>query len=50
MWVAKQMGHSDWTLVARVYSGWMPDTYEISGSKAELKWAPEPDYRGTDYV
>jgi hypothetical protein len=24
MWVAKQMGHADWTMIARVYGRWMP--------------------------
>ncbi|MCF7537562.1 tyrosine-type recombinase/integrase [Pseudomonas petrae] len=24
MWVAQQMGHSDWTMIARVYGRWMP--------------------------
>lgn len=35
MWVAKQMGHADWTMIARVYGRWMPDADLMSGSKAE---------------
>lgn len=39
MWVAKQMGHSDWTMIARVYGRWMPTTDDAAGSKAELAFA-----------
>ncbi|NBF13050.1 Arm DNA-binding domain-containing protein [Pseudomonas sp. Fl4BN1] len=39
MWVAKQMGHSDWTMIARVYGRWMPSEDIIAGGKAELMWA-----------
>lgn len=35
MWVAKQMGHTDWTMIARVYGKWMPDADTLAGSKAE---------------
>lgn len=35
MWVAKQMGHNDWTMIARVYGRWMPSSSEAAGSKAE---------------
>ena len=35
MWVAKQMGHADWTMIARVYGRWMPDADQSAGSKAE---------------
>lgn len=34
MWVAKQMGHSDWTMVARVYAKWIPDANPTAGDKA----------------
>lgn len=34
MWVAKQMGHADWTMIARVYGRWMPSTDTAAGSKA----------------
>lgn len=36
MWVAKQMGHTDWTMIARVYGRWMPSADMDSGHKAEL--------------
>ena len=35
MWVAKQMGHTDWTMIARVYGRWMPDADLGAGCKAE---------------
>lgn len=35
MWVAKQMGHRDWTMIARVYGRWMPAMGNNAGSKAE---------------
>ncbi len=38
MWVAQQMGHSDWTMIARVYGRWMPTADEHAGSKAEDLW------------
>ncbi len=28
MWVAKQMGHADWTMIARRYGRWMPSADE----------------------
>lgn len=34
MWVAKQMGHKDWTMIARVYGRWIPNDSDTSGSKA----------------
>jgi integrase len=34
MWVAKQMGHADWTMIARVYGRWMPSADPTAGSKA----------------
>ncbi|OBY57757.1 Arm DNA-binding domain-containing protein [Pseudomonas sp. AU12215] len=39
MWVAQQMGHSDWTMIARVYGRWMPTADETAGSKAEERFA-----------
>lgn len=38
MWVAKQMGHSDWTMIARVYGRWMPSADTDAGGKAESLW------------
>lgn len=34
MWVAKQMGHSDWTMIARVYGKWIPDANPTAGNLA----------------
>lgn len=39
MWVAKQMGHTDWTMIARVYGRWMPSGDEEAGFKAERAFA-----------
>lgn len=36
MWVAKQMGHADWTMIVRVYGRWMPDADTLAGSRAEI--------------
>lgn len=41
MWVAKQMGHSDWTMIARVYGRWMPQADENAGGKAEAAFADQ---------
>lgn len=35
MWVAQQMGHKDWTMIARRYGRWMPDADKQAGSRAE---------------
>lgn len=35
MWVAAQMGHSDWGMIRRVYGRWMPDAAPDAGSQAE---------------
>ncbi|AVF54170.1 DUF3596 domain-containing protein [Pseudomonas fulva] len=42
MWVAKQMGHSDWTMIARVYGRWMPSADNDAGGKAEQMWLEKP--------
>lgn len=39
MWVAKQMGHADWTMIARIYGRWMPAADAEAGSRAETKFA-----------
>lgn len=36
MWVAAQMGHSDWGMIRRIYGKWMPDAAPDAGNKAEL--------------
>lgn len=38
MWVAKQMGHSSWVMIARVYGRWIPNDGDTSGSKAVEKF------------
>lgn len=35
MWVAQQMGHSDWGMIRRIYGRWMPDAAPDAGRKAE---------------
>lgn len=34
MWVAKQMGHTSWMMIARVYGRYIPNDGDTSGSKA----------------
>lgn len=43
MWVAKQMGHSDWTIIARVYGRWMSTANGNAGSKAEAIFSDKMD-------
>jgi len=38
MWVAQQMGHKDWTMIARVYGRWMPHADNNAGGKAVTMW------------
>lgn len=38
MWVAAQMGHADWTMIARVYGRWMPEADPDAGVKAQAKF------------
>ncbi|MET4572453.1 integrase [Stenotrophomonas rhizophila] len=40
MWVARQMGHRDWTITAKKYGRWIPSMVPDAGSKAEAVWAP----------
>jgi integrase len=35
MWVAGQMGHADWSMIARTYGKWMPEAMPDAGQKAE---------------
>lgn len=35
MWVARQMGHRDWSMIIRRYGRWMPDADGQAGSRAE---------------
>jgi integrase len=41
MWIAKQMGHTDWTMIARVYGRWMPSSQNDAGAKAEALFSIE---------
>lgn len=34
MWVTKQMAHSDWAMIAKVFGRWMPSDVDAAGSKA----------------
>ena len=34
MWVAQQMGHKDWTMIAKVYGKWIKDAMPDAGNKA----------------
>ncbi|MCU7837939.1 MAG: site-specific integrase [Candidatus Thiodiazotropha sp. (ex Troendleina suluensis)] len=38
MWVAQQMGHTDWTFTARTYSRWVSIDAPEAGSLAVEKW------------
>ncbi|WP_236233245.1 site-specific integrase [Pseudomonas tohonis] len=46
MWVAEQMGHSDWTMIARVYGRWMPTSDPGAGSKAVSVFSAEKKLDG----
>lgn len=37
-WVARQMGHTDWTFTVRVYYRWIPNDDKHSGEKVSKKW------------
>lgn len=43
MWVSQQMGHADWTMIARRYGKWMPDANPDSGGKAISLYANTTD-------
>ena len=38
MWVAQQMGHTDWTFTARTYSRWVSIDAPEAGNLAAQKW------------
>jgi len=40
MWVAKQMGHSDWTMIAKIYGKWMLGAAADASAKTEATFAP----------
>ena len=39
MWVAKQMGHTDWSLTAKRYSRWITSDMPDAGQKAVRLWS-----------
>ena len=39
MWVAKQMGHRDWTITAKKYARWIPSIVPDAGDKVAAVWA-----------
>jgi integrase len=43
MWVAQQMGHSDWSMIIRRYGRWMPDADSSAGSRAEEIYGKKKD-------
>ena len=46
MWVAQQMGHSDWGMIRRVYGRWMPDENIQSGGLAvDRFWSGKTDHK-----
>jgi integrase len=47
MWVAQQMGHADWTMIARVYGRWMPDADPNAGTRAENMFVQNAQQRAT---
>ena len=47
MWVAKQMGHRDWTMIAKIYAKWMPEADENAGQKAESIFGTGYAYNST---
>lgn len=41
IWIAKQLGHKDWTMISRVYGRWISDAQPQAGNKAvELFGSP----------
>jgi len=43
VWLAQQMGHSDFTMIARTYGRWIPDAVPDAGGKAEALFGSKPD-------
>lgn len=40
MWVARQMGHQDWTITAKKYGRWIPSMVPDASAKATAVWNP----------
>lgn len=47
MWETKQMGHKDWTMIAKIYGKWMPaaDT-DAGGARLRAYSRPSKSRRG----
>ena len=43
VWLAQQMGHSDFTMIARTYGRWIPDAVPDAGGKAEALFGSKAD-------
>lgn len=43
MWVAQQMGHSDWGMIRRIYGRFMPDAAPDAGGRAEAMFGNQGD-------
>ena len=41
MWVAQQMGHTDWGMIRRVYGRWIPDVDVTGGDKITAIWSQD---------
>lgn len=41
MWVARQLGHRDWTITAKRYARWVPEVDRTAGDKAMAAWERE---------
>lgn len=48
MWVSKQMGHSSWLMIGKIYGKWMPEVGANAGCKAEQMFAKNVD-RNVDH-
>jgi integrase len=42
MWVATQMGHKDWTMIAKIYGKWIPTPDSSSGDRAVQAFGMHP--------
>ena len=41
MWVAQQMGHTDWGMIRKRYGRWIPDVDTSVGSKIKQFWSQD---------
>lgn len=47
MWVAQQMGHKDWTMIAKIYGKWIPNAQPDAGMKAVEMFTTKKKKEGT---